>query len=563
MNKKTPLRWTIFLLITFSLLLGCAKKGIKTIEGDPETLYKEGLARFNKRDYAEALKKFEQLKSSFPDTPPYTLWAELKIGDCHFLKKEYVEAIAAYEEFKKIHPTHEEIPYVQYQIGMSYYNQMLTLDRDQTPTQKALSNFEYLIANYPPSLFTEKAKEKTGICRKRLADHEFYIGNYYYKNGKFKAASVRFQGLIEKFPRMPDEDKTLFLLGKSYIEIEQWEKATGAFNRIVNEYPKSSYYKEAKAMLDQGVQEKPISLRKAKAKESKKKDERAEAEPESVYLVKFEEEKRQSVSLTSSLAITRERVKPIPSEKEMMRVAIPLAEEPKQEARGQSVTLASTQETKLRVEMQPDEEKRVAALSAPGPLAPPKEDIKSEEKPPIEVEVKPEEKKQIAALPSIPVTPKEVEQPKKEILQEPGQPKLVDTGQPIDITSDRVETYSKENLIIFKGNVMARQKDMVIYADSLEAMIIEGGKGIERVIAGGNVRIQQGLRVASCQKAVFYNIDQKVVLTGDPKVVEGGNVVSGDEIIFDIAQNRIEVKGGTGGRGKAKIHPGEEFEKLK
>jgi len=31
------------------------------------------------------------------------------------------EAIAAYEEFKKIHPTHEEIPYVQFQIGMSHF----------------------------------------------------------------------------------------------------------------------------------------------------------------------------------------------------------------------------------------------------------------------------------------------------------------------------------------------------------------------------------------------------------------------------------------------------------
>ena len=71
-------------------------------------------------------------------------------------------------------------------------------------------------------------------------------------------------------------------------------------------------------------------------------------------------------------------------------------------------------------------------------------------------------------------------------------------------------------------------------ADSLEAMTNEDGKGIEQVIAGGNVKIQQGLRVANCQKAIFYNHDQKLVLTGDPKVSEGDNIVSGDEIIFLI-----------------------------
>jgi outer membrane protein assembly factor BamD len=539
MKKKIFLKWAILFLISFSLLSGCAKKGLKTIEGDPETLYKQGLTRFNKRDYTEALKRFEQLKSNFPDSPPYTVWAELKVADCHFFKKDYVEAIAAYEEFKKIHPTHEEIPYVQYQIGMAYFKQMPTFDRDQTSTQKALSNFEYLIADYPPSLFTEKTREKIDVCKKRLADHEFYIGNYYYKHGKFKAALVRFQGLIENFPKMPEEDKTLFLLGKSYLELDQWEKATEPFTKIVNEYPKSSYYKEAKAILDQGVKEKAVQ--KTKTKESKK-AEKAEAEPDRVYLVKFEEERRQPVSLASSLPVTSESVKPIPPEEEVRKMTTPLVGEPMQEDRAKALP-PSPQETKLRVEMKPEEEERVAALPIPNPATPSPKDIPSE------------------AATSI--TPLEKEKPKKGVIQEPGQAKLVDTGQPIDITSDRVETYSKENLIIFKGNVTARQKDIVIYADSLEAMVIEGGKGIERVVAGGNVKIQQGIRVANCQKAVFYNIDQKMVLTGDPKVWEGDNMVSGDEIVFYIEQNLIEVKGGPGGRGKAKIHPGTEIGTLR
>jgi lipopolysaccharide export system protein LptA len=96
---------------------------------------------------------------------------------------------------------------------------------------------------------------------------------------------------------------------------------------------------------------------------------------------------------------------------------------------------------------------------------------------------------------------------------------------------------------------------MVIYADALEALIIENGKGIEKVTADGNVKIQQGLRVANCQKAIYYNVERKVVLTGDPRVYEGENMVSGDEIIVDIEQNRVEVKGGPGGRGKVKIQP--------
>jgi lipopolysaccharide export system protein LptA len=341
---------------------------------------------------------------------------------------------------------------------------------------------------------------------------------------------------------MPEEDKTLFLLGKSYLELDQGEKAREVLNKIVNEYPKSSHYKEAKAILDQGIKEKAIPLRKTKTKESKEKEEKAEVEPDRVYLVKFEEERRQSVSLAPSLPVTSESVKPIPLKEEVRKVTPPLVGEPMQEDRAKAISPPPG--TKLRVEMKPEEEKRVAQKDIPS-------------------ETKTEEEKQITALPGTPITTLEKEKPQKGVLPEPGQAKLLDTGQPIDITSDRVETYSKENLIIFKGNVTARQKDIVIYADSLEATVIEGGKGIERVVAGGNVKIQQGIRVANCQKAVFYNIDQKMVLTGDPKVWEGDNMVSGDEIVFYIEQNLIEVKGGPGGRGKAKIHPGGEFEKLK
>jgi hypothetical protein len=45
--------------------------------------------------------------------------------------------------------------------------------------------------------------------------------------------------------------------------------------------------------------------------------------------------------------------------------------------------------------------------------------------------------------------------------------------------------------------------------------------------------------------------------------MEGDHLVSGEEIIFDIAKNRIEVKGGPGGRGKVRVLPGAELEKLK
>jgi lipopolysaccharide export system protein LptA len=181
----------------------------------------------------------------------------------------------------------------------------------------------------------------------------------------------------------------------------------------------------------------------------------------------------------------------------------------------------------------------------------------------MELEFIPEEEKKIVISPN-PSHPQARKSQKKDPSSGAGEPEWVDQRQPIDITSDQVETYTRENRVIFKGSVIARQQgDIAIYADSIEAIMVNEGKGIKRVIASGNVKVQQGRRVASCQRAVFHNLEQKVLLTGDPKVWEGENMVSGEEIIFDIAQNRVEVKSGLNRRGKAKVYPDKGFEKLK
>jgi lipopolysaccharide export system protein LptA len=284
---------------------------------------------------------------------------------------------------------------------------------------------------------------------------------------------------------MANEDEILFLLGKSYLELDQDAKAREALGRIVSEYPQSSHSREAKRLMEQSTNERKV-----------KKEKPAALEPEIFPFTKYEEERRQSAPLQSPLTLPIRKINPHP-----------------------------------RVEM--------------------------------ELEFIPEEEKRIVILPHPPGRPGEKKNQKKGASPDPGEMQWVDQRQPINITSDQVETYTKENRVIFKGSVIARQKDIVIYADSIEAIMVNEGKGIERVIASGNVKVQQGPRVANCQRAVFHNPEQKVLLTGDPKVWEGESMVSGEEIVFDIAQNRVEVKGGLTQRGKAKVYPDKGFEKLK
>ena len=195
-NRKPAL--IAFALIFLWLVVGTAGcawlTGSKQVES-AEELAQKGMASFEEEDYKDALKAFNTLKERYPYSR-YAILAELKVADAHFYRKEYPEAIGAYEDFVQLHPKNEAIPYVKYQIGVCYYEQMLSRDRDQTPTRLAILSFERLLKEHYDSAYASEATKKINDCRKLLAEHELYVGRFYYKSKHYSAALGRFEGVL-------------------------------------------------------------------------------------------------------------------------------------------------------------------------------------------------------------------------------------------------------------------------------------------------------------------------------------------------------------------------------
>jgi lipopolysaccharide export system protein LptA len=64
--------------------------------------------------------------------------------------------------------------------------------------------------------------------------------------------------------------------------------------------------------------------------------------------------------------------------------------------------------------------------------------------------------------------------------------------------------------------------------------------------------------VATGSKAVFYQAEERIVLSGSPKVIDGENSVQGDEITLYLNDKRSVVTGGAGGRVNAVFTPKSE-----
>jgi len=171
---------------------------------------------------------------------------------------------------------------------------------------------------------------------------------------------------------------------------------------------------------------------------------------------------------------------------------------------------------------------------------------------------------------------------------------------PLNITADRLEVEQDQQVISFLQNVVARYKDMILYADVLKifyeskakpaagaaegagttprrqgdgsappAGAREGGAsplgavGIEkisRIEAIGKVRMVQGDRVATGDKAVYYAPEDKLVLMGNPQLWRGDNSLRGHEIIFYLKENRAVVTGEANKRVEAVIHPSQKVQ---
>jgi len=212
-GRIRKLSWLV-ILICFLLAVGgsgCGMFSKKEPEKTPQAAYEEALRLLQKRKYFQAAEAFRKFKEDFP-LSTYTPLAELRMADALYGDKNYAEAIGQYEEFRKLHPLHPEVPYAIYQVGMCYYKQMLSVDRDQTATEKAIEQFRYLIENYPQNPHAGDARSKMLECLLRLAEHEFYIGHFYYRMGNYRGALGRFEEILKKYPDSGLEKKIQPLL---------------------------------------------------------------------------------------------------------------------------------------------------------------------------------------------------------------------------------------------------------------------------------------------------------------------------------------------------------------
>lgn len=146
---------------------------------------------------------------------------------------------------------------------------------------------------------------------------------------------------------------------------------------------------------------------------------------------------------------------------------------------------------------------------------------------------------------------------------------------PIHVEADRMESDQANEAVLFTGNVEARQGDMLISAERMTVHYRKNGaangsvsresKSIESLVAEGEVKLTRQDWIAAGDRLEFKSEERKVVLTGNTRVWQDNNMVTGDRVVLYLDEGRSVVENREheeGGRVKAFFYPEADKNKI-
>jgi outer membrane protein assembly factor BamD len=227
---------------------GKAKKDTAYVARDVSSLYTAAKRTMDGGDYEQAAKLFDEVERQHP----YSVWArraQLMSAFNYYLAQKYTDSINSAQRFVTIHPGNADAPYAEYLIGMSYYQQIDDVTRDQTTTQQASDAFGELIRRYPSTRYAADARVKLDLIKDHLAGKEMEVGRFYQRSGQWLAAAYRFRSVIDQYQTTTHTPEALERLVECYLALGVPEEAQKAGAVLGRNYPESYWYKQSLKLL--------------------------------------------------------------------------------------------------------------------------------------------------------------------------------------------------------------------------------------------------------------------------------------------------------------------------
>jgi outer membrane protein assembly factor BamD len=256
-----PLMRARTLLLALLPLLACSTGRVSftgeiTYAKTAEENYQAGLDEMKKENWVEAGKFYEHVRTKYPFSK-YSALSELRQADSKFLQSRFPEAAESYTAFVTGHPTHEEADYAAFRAALARHNDAPSdfvlfppaFEKDQKALRSAAELLTAFLKERPGAKQVPEARKLLAEVNQKLAAHEVYVAEFYWKRERWAGAAMRYEALVRDFPGTPQEPEALLRMGQAYARLEEKFRAQQALQKLIARYPQDPRRAEAETLL--------------------------------------------------------------------------------------------------------------------------------------------------------------------------------------------------------------------------------------------------------------------------------------------------------------------------
>lgn len=247
---------SVLLVLSLTVAVsGCGGKKRRDMQSGAEELFERGAKSMGSGNFRNAVGYFENLEARYPFSNQ-AKQAQLNLIYCYYRNGEPEAATDASIQFERENPTHPRVDYALYMRGLANFKgeksttqRLLRLDLAKRPpvqARESFSAFSRLIQRYPNSIYAPDARQRMIFLRNRLAEHENYVANYYFKRGAYVAALNRAKFSMETFDGAPAIAESLVIMVLSYEKLGMSDLAGDTRKVLELNYPETKVPKTRK-----------------------------------------------------------------------------------------------------------------------------------------------------------------------------------------------------------------------------------------------------------------------------------------------------------------------------
>lgn len=243
------IKYTALFILLSSIASGCSQKKKKLPEMPTQELYDIGMSALQEKDYKKSAEYFGEV---FFQNPGSNITASSEVMHAFSLYKQgsYDDAIDTIDIFLQLRTQNKYTSYMHYLKALCYYVQIESVKLEQSKSEKALQELDFVIENYPNTEYAKDARIKKALVLNHLAGKEMEVGRYYLHKKNPIAAIGRFQGVLKDYSQSLHAEEAYYRLIESNVILGLTEEANYYYTILQNKYPGSHWALHAQKLLD-------------------------------------------------------------------------------------------------------------------------------------------------------------------------------------------------------------------------------------------------------------------------------------------------------------------------